>query len=478
MLALTLTNSTGLAADVPTFHLTAGGETGNGFLVKDWRGTGGYLLVTALHVVHNQTDIKARRVDCTGKASPVVLKIPPETQVLVWPRHDLAAFVLLDNTFPDQAEAGDISFGPPPPKTDLVHVHGTSQINVCQDGVGFLVGQPRSDLFFQNLQNLQAKQEMNAGKIMDGNRLMQIRKQVQGSMANDLYFLQYLSSSAPGTSGAAVTLPEEPKTVVGVHNGGYNGRDISWAISFAGLQKVLSAPEAVVILGKTAWPKEYKRALLVQAASNDSISEELDAQAHRTLRMFLVEAGCLGETGLSGALKNQDAWRCGGAFAFEFFRFPESTQRSSLAVRVGAGYRWSQVRQRVLGPDGNLLREQLVLGKGLMLEPELELRFRRNSRLQPALGMRKRFWLAHHPDISGGEENSLAASYAFAGRLYFAPLDVRPVSKGTGFLELGLAWGQEVSTTARYTGIGAELTRYGLAHSVSMFLTAGLAYGM
>ncbi|MBN8232189.1 hypothetical protein JYK02_32210 [Corallococcus macrosporus] len=435
MLCLLVTGAA-RAADVPTFVVeTNSGSKGNAFIVKDWRPgrLGRHLLVTALHVLHRMSKIAIMRVDCsnaTSSLNKVAQFFSEGTQVLTWPQYDLAAIEIAPYATLDQEQAGEIEFNEPDLKgVYFVNIHGTSSLSVCQEGMGFLMGRPVAEKLAKHLESL--------------------GQSSQGSIAGHVPLFQYFSPSAPGTSGAAVTMPNRSKMVIGIHNAGYVGSSVSWAVGFSGQRSALATPQAIAHLGKDDWPLFIKPELS-QAFALSVFPEETQASARRSARQNFLDCVWLLETATTVNLTAQ-AVRC--SFTYEVRRFPSTSQSTGLGLRLSAGYRWAKSLESALGPEGRPLWERNVWAKGLFLEPEMELRFLRLSQFRPALGISARLWYAHS---SLWEEPTELEVGALAGnlRLYFTPRNNIPLSI---LAELRLARGHEIRPEHRYTGIGAEV---------------------
>jgi hypothetical protein len=455
-------------ADVPTFLIQADlNSQGNAFVVKDWRSgrSGRHLLLTALHVLYGKTSANVMRVNCSD-ASSAPLKtewfIDAGTEVLTWPQYDLAAIEIPDDGSIDLDEelAGEVEFtSPREDETTFVHVHATSKLSVCQAGMGFLMGRPVAEKLARHLAT-------HSGEVGRGTSIEVLTQRARGSLASNTPLLVYFSPSAPGTSGAAVTLPSRRKAVIGVHNAGYTNASISWAVAFAGLSSPLAQPQAIARLGQAGWPT-FASPRLTQSLTLDAFPEDVQASALRSTRQSFLDAVWMLEM---EAQRRILAQMVRVSYTYEVTRLPETHQFLGLGLRVAYGYRWSRSREQAIGPDGRILREGPLWATGFFLEPELELRLLRLSQFRPALGFGARLWSA---DYVRWKNPTQSMQPALAGnlRLYFTPKNNLPVSV---LAELRIVRGWEILPVYTYTGIGANVD----THEEAAVWLMGAAFGV
>ncbi len=434
-------------------YCSDGVRVGNAFVVGNWRqseagGSGDQarlLLATALHLVHGCQRLTIFEVTCGERGlSKQIWEVPPDSQILLWPGLDLAAFPV-----PERHEKAFISDGvavlagrqEAPPARELVDVRGSSRASVCMGGLGFVLGATNASALASHL--------ARRGGLPAGKR-EPVR--IRGSLARQTRLLQYWGSPTGGTSGAPVTRADDPMTVIGVHQGGVESANVSWAV-------LLAVDEPQLVTATNAYfgqwsDTPFARPAFSQSAALDAAAMGVQAEAQRWAdSQFVITAGVeLGSSVVAGLPQLFVAPRLD--LSAELVEWPGTRRDYSLAGHAGIGLRLGNATRTFVDPFDTPVEENDVAMSTPWLDLGLELRLRRRARLRPTVRAGLRLGLSALPGPDGVEQ-----SY----RLWGVPLELElAMSPGHGYhavvLRLSAAWEHGPNARYTYTGLGSSLT--------------------
>jgi hypothetical protein len=370
------------------FHVDAacpgGVMPGTAFLVENWRPVGDplmreaspLLLVTALHVIDRCSEVVVKSMECGSARGPQeLIALPVDTEVLVWPSHDLAAIPISD---PAPYRAPDsfrmiASLTELPPDGVDIEVIGESVNNPCSHNPGKVNGKPRVDEHAKTLANKYS----TLGPRSRDKRAAAFR----GSLVEDARMIRYGASSASeGASGGPVILPDS-HVVLAVHNGGHD-EGIRWGIVPLDLP-----PARRAHLGRKDWP-----AFTAPTFPNATLSD-LRAPSGPEAKVFkYLFCGAEYETG--GEVYGMPAAMCQVRFSGHASWLGSAGSRGLYAGALLV-YRMSHYDHTFVAPDGTVLESTERRGHGVGFGFHVELHLRRLQRWRVIVGTGIRFGFTH-----------------------------------------------------------------------------------
>lgn len=349
-------------AGVPSYELEAsGGDSprafGTGFLVRDFRrgaGPRALLLVTALHVIHQRTQIEVRAIRCAGAPGQstqgrallwtLAQDSDPPVPVLAWPEYDLAAIpVPAENrSLLLGREPGRIRFDvPPPAPRSEVAVVGTTKLSSCSESTDQVLHQTSVEHHLQHL-----SRRTPGSPTSD---------QLRGSLRKDAQLLHYFGPATGGASGAPVTTLEHPDEVVAIHQAGAANWPVSWALLLTGSALATAEPRSFR-LGEPDALADYVAPLLGQSDPADlSLAVYPDLETRnlvlRGRQQVTLGLGAMYRTELTPQLARSFHVWVRALFVSELVTWPESQPRFSLALGAALGPLVGRTVQEVRAPD-------------------------------------------------------------------------------------------------------------------------------
>jgi len=470
--ALTIAVSTGDAhgeglADLYRIDVSAcadphnDGAFGTGFLAHGLPGDrGAVVLVTALHVVYQCSDIRITHLDCHATTHAGVFKrqatVSPGQKILIWKEWDLAAIFFDFASIGGAASAAlEVDFTKSSLKELLNNDTGNGSMVFRVDGTS-------KDFLCENA-NLSSLSVMNSTVELDyiARRTKGDPRALSGSLSLDAYFLNYSGPPTHGFSGAAVVRGNK---VIGIHEGGYERVSKSWAILLVGSD--LPAP---LIASVTNWPPGFLPSLLEQSALLTDNDYE-DARIHRSR---VREAQNFFSLVVEGAGQARYHWSDGiedGALGYlSFTRHPWVTPTEWGAFKfgfvLGGGVRIGKASQLFFSPTGNLLESRRVSLDQMFGRLGLNARF---ERLRGAvsgdlsLGILGGRWI-HDGKVYASDRITDVALGVWSSGSVRLPSKVCFSIGGYGCLQflvaLDLSWQRTPSFEYTYSGFGGDALR-------------------
>jgi len=445
----------GQAADSPRiFEIQAecseGMRVGNAFLVGNWRSEAGaagqpkLLLATAMHLVHGCDRLAVYEVNCDedGRRQQV-WDVPAAAELTVWPGLDLVALAVppdKEQTLAQGRVAVLADKRRPLAAREVVDVRGSSRTSVCMGGLGFVLGATNASTLASHL--------ARRGGAAAGQR---DPKRIRGSLSRSTRLVQYWGSPTGGTSGAPVTRPDDPMTVIGVHQGGDESANVSWAVLLAADLPSL-ASSTTANLGQWDDVAAFARPAFSQSAALDASAARVRAEARRWAdSQFVITAGVdFGAAVVAGPAQFFVAPRFG--LSAELIEWPAATRSSSLAAHVGGGLRLGTVTHTFVDPFDEPMEQLDMTATMGWLDLGLELRLRRRARLRPSIRLGVRVGSTDLPAPDGSPRTTAILGFPLSVELAMSP------GHGYHAIVLRLSGAMEHGPGARhaYTGLGSH----------------------
>jgi hypothetical protein len=381
-----------------------GKRWGAGALVQDFRPghEGGFLLLTALHVVAGCVSIEPKTVTCKSDETAILSSPWSKThpvEGLAWKDFDLAALVI-----PAEERARFTS--PPlrlvaradlkvPERDNDMKIVAKADLNVCP-----LIPARRRDLV--------------TVKDLFVSHGQPDRYEMLGSLTNETVILSYESTATRGTSGAPVV--SQPGQILAVHVGG--GDKLQWGVPIAtdDLLKgkvdsiALNAGHPHIDVADYGPPK-----MLVETDARTAA--EIDVRLHSDDLLAMLETSTPVDPFGAVAISPQIGW------SHQWFSLPFALLDTAIGSRVLVGGQFGQYRSPVYSgepmapthieaPRDGTARLPFYGG---IVEVDAELHMARLAPLQYVASLGMRAGVSHQKEVNEGA-NSFVWGPVVSGR--------------------------------------------------------------